>query len=508
MERTWSPYQEAIFDWFTNGTGNLVVRARAGTGKTTTILEGVARAKSAKRPMLCAFNKRIAEELTARLRRVNSHAEAKTLHALGFACVRSAWGSKVRPEGSRGMLLARKAWAMAEGAQPDGAPGPVVAAVAKLAGLVKNVDPLAPCQDIDKALPAIEAVGANMDVEVEGVWATQYPLERLAKLALRALDLAMEQDGTIDFDDMLWLPVVHGWMRPTYDLLVVDEAQDMNRCQLVLAMGLASGRIAVVGDDRQAIYGFRGADSNAIDNLKAELAAEELPLTVTYRCPQAVVAIAQGIVPDFEAAPEAPQGQVSRVSEETMLAMARPGDFILSRKNAPLATHCLALLRAGVPARIQGRDIAKGLIGLVQRMEQATTADLFPALEEHQTRERERLARTKNQNAEAKLELLADQVDTLSALAEGLVTTGELVERIQEMFSDQGTGVVVLSSVHKAKGLEAQQVFVLEATLYCGGKRFTTEEENIHYVAVTRAMERLVLVTDKPAPEGGRQEEG
>ena len=97
--RQWSAQQQAIFDWFTSGTiqgmspddkgnTNLVVRARAGTGKTTTIIEGVNRAPESS-ILVCAFNKRIAEELNTRID--NSSAEAKTFHALGYAAIRRQW---------------------------------------------------------------------------------------------------------------------------------------------------------------------------------------------------------------------------------------------------------------------------------------------------------------------------------------------------------------------------------------------------------------------------------
>src|SRR5229473_2803675 len=100
-DRIWSAQQLAIFEWFRNGKGNLVIRARAGSGKTSTIIEGITYA-SEQSIMLCAFNKRIATELGGRLR--NPRAEAKTLHALGFGLVRNNW-SGIRTDEDRGENL-------------------------------------------------------------------------------------------------------------------------------------------------------------------------------------------------------------------------------------------------------------------------------------------------------------------------------------------------------------------------------------------------------------------
>jgi superfamily I DNA/RNA helicase len=107
MEHAPSAQQQSIFDWFASGTGNLVVQARAGTGKTTTILAAVRRAPE-KRIMLCAFNKLIADELTSRVADLRPRVEAKTLHSLGFDCLKRAWRG-VRVDADRGGRLARAA---------------------------------------------------------------------------------------------------------------------------------------------------------------------------------------------------------------------------------------------------------------------------------------------------------------------------------------------------------------------------------------------------------------
>lgn len=472
----WSSQQAAIFDWFTSGQGNLVVRARAGTGKTTTILEALSRA-SCKSAVLCAFNKRIAEELNARLTQPQSgKAEAKTLHAIGFAFVRASERG-VKVESNRGRLLA-------EAACPRGTDREVIALVAKLAGLAKGV-----------LLPgATEGELENL-AYAYGIESDDVSTDKLARWASAALLAAVKCDGTCDFDDMVYLPLARRCIRASYDLVVVDEAQDMSPAQIELARHICrkGGRIAVVGDDRQAIYGFRGADSGSIDRLKRELSAAELPLTVTYRCGKAIVAEAAKIVPDFVAAETNGAGELAGCSREECLEASRSGDFILSRTNAPLASVCLALLRAGRPARIQGRDIGAGLSALVKKIAGRVVGidGFLPRLAEWQSKEMRRLAAldAAGKDVKALEQYVADQADTLTELAAGLSTVAELQARIGTLFADAGAGVVC-STVHKAKGLEADSVYVLSDTFKFNGP----EEDNVRYVAITRAKRRLAWV--------------
>ena len=87
--------QQAIFDALANvDSGNILVRARAGTGKTTTILQGLSHAPEAitGRVLLAAFNKSIATELGAKVRRMGlaDNVECSTLHSLGNRLIREA----------------------------------------------------------------------------------------------------------------------------------------------------------------------------------------------------------------------------------------------------------------------------------------------------------------------------------------------------------------------------------------------------------------------------------
>ena len=348
-EKTWSEEQRAIFRHFAAGksAGNLVVRARAGTGKTTTIVAGIGQAPEQK-ILLAAFNKRIATELQAKVR--NPRAEVKTLHSLGFAYVRRNWSDvRLDGDGERALRCVRTA----AGEIPD----PVAKLAVKLLSLAKGCAPLA------RSGGELVELAYQHDCVPDYEWEDDgWTVERLCDVVVGAMDVgAALRDGFIDFDDMVWLPVRNRWVRPWFELVVIDEAQDMNAAQLIIARGASRGRVVVVGDDRQAIYGFRGADTGSNDRLKLELRAKELSLTTTYRCPRLVVELAARLVPDYRAAPSAPEGTVRELAYTKLVEECRLGDFILSRKNAPLAPVCLAILRTGKRAKIEGKDVGAGL---------------------------------------------------------------------------------------------------------------------------------------------------
>lgn len=501
MSRNWSDEQLAIFGFFRDGRGNLVCRARAGTGKTTTILEGIKHAPERAR-IVCAFNKRIADELRAK---VDGAAEVKTLHGIGFSVIQRYW------EGVR--LDDKRGWELAREAAGEQSPDDMIKKVAKLAGIGKGTG-IHP--DDPELYDELLELGIRFDIEPDDEWIEAgWTLERVAQCAILAMQKAREREERprIDFDDMIYLPLANRWARPRYDLVVVDEAQDMNAAQLELAQRVCMehGRIVVVGDDRQAIYGFRGADSNALDRLKTALKAKELSLTTTYRCGKAIVSLAQRLVPDFRAHESNGPGEVTTLGHgiAPLLEAAELGDFVLSRKNAPLVRVCLRLLRKGKAARIEGRDVASQLKTIVTRWKGVRNVEqLVDRIERWKEKEHARAMKHGDTPAtQEKIAQINDQAEVLNALCDGIALPDELLARLETMFGDSDTDrrpMVVCSSIHRSKGLEADRVFILKETLYPNRawdkKRGEDpgpdpiEEQNLEYVAITRAKKTLVWV--------------
>lgn len=476
-----SDEQMAIWDWFEHGTNNCVVRARAGTGKTETGKRGMERAPE-NRMLYVVFNKKNQRE--ASLKMVDPRIDTRTFHSVGRSCVaRVLHGVKPEDEVERDR---------AKDIVGQGASDELIQMLVDMTSVAKN-------SFINPTLYELQNIAEQhlMQEELSGGERGEVDSESLAQMVMGILELSKTRDplNRISFDDMVWLPMAMNWVKPEYDLILVDEAQDMNAPQLEMAVRLCAGRLCIVGDDRQCIYGFRGAVPDGLGMMKARLNAQEFPLTTTYRCPKRVVFLAQEFVPDYRAADSAQDGLIDDASEDSLHAIAQPGDAVLSRTNAQLMPLCLSLLRRNVPARIEGRDVGKQLAELAERLKAKSVPDFIERLQKWGDKMRARLA--KKRDNQAALEQVNDRVATLHALAEGTESVNQMLLRIGELFSDSvdvNKPAVVFSTVHKAKGLEWNRVFIVRSTFL---RKRTREEENIYYVALTRAKKHLTFLVNR-----------
>lgn len=481
-QRVWSPMQSAIFAHVEDSTKrNLIIEALAGTGKSTTVEECVRRTPPEASVLVCAFNASIAEALKQRM---PSDVTVSTIHSFGFRALNAA--STQRLEVNRYHVADMLKGLMGGSYDTREARS----AVAKLVSIAKGQ--AFSWTRID-ALRTLDAWGDAYGIAYPKGW----DRKRIALLALQILRACEEQPGSqCDFDDMIWLPVVRGISIPRFDWVFVDETQDLNPSQLELVKRAgAGGRIVAVGDRRQAIYGFRGADKEAIPRMIRELEADTLPLSITYRCPKLVVAEANELVPELEAAPSAPEGIVRECTEEVLLRDAQPGDMVLSRVNAPLLRLAFGWLSQGRRAMIQGRDIGGDLASWIKAQGcgegYGSVVKLQRKIGEWRRAEVERLT-----EAERDTQSVEDKAACLEALCSGRTDVADVLAHIEKLFGD-GTpaGAILLSSTHRAKGLEAPRVWLLRDT-YC--RRPGAEEENLLYVAITRSKGELIYVTETP----------
>jgi superfamily I DNA/RNA helicase len=468
-KRNWSKFQKDIFRDINSGTGHTVVIARAGSGKTSTIVEGFKYLPKGKKTLMVAFNKAIADELK---QRAPSYVDVMTLHSLGFRAIKQSFGQDVILENDKCNEIIKTLIG------DDYDMWEVNQSIAKCVSLCKGflVDTPTRIGDL---------------IDKFGIEIFDYSREKFTELVIKTLGLCKAKKNVIDFDDMIWFPFVYRLNVGKFDVVFVDEAQDLNAAQMamVLSANKMDGRIIAVGDPAQSIYQFRGADSEAMPNFVTKLNAKTLPLSVTYRCPKKVVALAQEVVPDIEAADGAPDGLVEEVPAEQILKLVQAGDFVLSRTNAPLIKHCMALLRAGIPANIQGRDVGSNLQYFIKKSKAKTITAFTAYVNAWREQEVKRLLAEKKDPIAT-----VDKAECLLNLCEGTLTIKDLKETIEKLFNDTDDHAkVIFSTTHKAKGLERNRVFVLTNT-YRYGPGVEGEEANLWYVAVTRSKNELYLV--------------
>lgn len=293
----------------------------------------------------------------------------------------------------------------------------------------------------------------------------------------------------------------------TFDLVLGDEAQDWNTAQHYLVLGLAGfhtarpGQIVYVGDPRQAIYGFRGADYRSMQTFKelcekyGKRTAVSLPLMSTRRCPKAVVRHANQIEPRLVALDDAPEGFVEFITELPMREiMGSPNDWMISsRVNAPLVGLAYEFWKARVPCRIQGREFGKAILTVLLSGRWNTPQEMIDILREKIQRESEK---------DKPDETVVDKYECLCVLGAEVGTLDELEELLDALFSDSGAGVL-LTTIHRSKGLERRFVVCVPAHAPHPMARTPEayeQEMNLLYVQWTRAMEGLYIIPDRKQP--------
>lgn len=498
--------QQAFLEALTSTTSNITLCGRAGCGKTSSILMGVD-AYVATFPShdvwVCAYNKAIADEVQAKLK-ARGHDDwrkvsASTVHSAGFGLVKFLYRPTVDDKKVRNLINAR-----AESRTPDSRifescanQIALLVRYAKQAGVGFFDDqPIGDPSVWYKLADHFDVNGFDDTTQMDAVVAAAQSIYRAS----------LDQTDVVDFDDMILFPLIKNiTVKFTKNLIFVDEAQDLSRARQALIrkfMKPGTGRIVIVGDDRQAIYGFSGADAAALHNLTSTLGAVTLPLSVTWRCPEEVVKLAQSLVPDLEAAPTAPEGKVEYT--DTLPSDLTPGyerDAILCRNTVPLIEIAYRLIRSGVPCKVEGRAIGEGLLNLVKRWKVSSTAQLSDRLVSYREREMQKAMAKGNESKAAEVEdKVSCLLEIISAVnAQGKNTIGDVVEFIGNLFADGADHVVTLCTYHRAKGREWKRVILWEHASRCPSKYARQEwqieqENNLAYVAFTRAKETLVFV--------------
>ncbi len=490
-----SPQQEAVYQWIRDERGNLILIAVAGSGKTTTVLHGADLMDGT--VAYCAYGRKIAEEISRKLREAGKpdRIRAGTFHSFGFSNWRRQ-APKVKVDADKVKKLLG----------PLRVPEPFEEFTVKLVSLAKQrgIGALSAIDNYDEWRYLVERHDIDSSLPDEA------DIEDAIGFSVLTLKKSMSLDNeTIDFDDMIFAPLAHKCRIWQNDWIVVDEAQDTNPARRALARKMLkpSGRAVFVGDPHQAIYGFTGADNDSLDLIEQAYNCKRLPQTVTYRCPKSVVRMAQNWVHHIEAHETAPEGSVTSLSIDNFHKL--PGTSLtneaamLCRNTAPLVAEAYSLIRRGIACQVEGKQIGHGLLNLLKRWKTDDLAVLEGRLHDYMLRESEKfILRGQEQKAEA----VVDKVETIKVFIEALpegATVRDLKKQIMDLFGDTPEGqaprVFTLSTVHKSKGREWPTVYLLNRqklmpSPFARQAWQQEQEDNLIYVAVTRAMNSLVEV--------------
>lgn len=486
-----SVYQQNIFNFVTNGKGSAVVSAVAGSGKTTTIVE-CAKLLPNKEILFLAFNKEIVTTLSQKLNAPNI--TCSTTHSFGFKAITKALKTKVRVDNYKWRnYINTNAISLSDMISED-------MEDSILRNFLFNIhDLFNMCRinlvngsDIDKINKI--ALHHNIDIIADEI-----------NIVSTLLDMAynINLGDSVDFIDMIVLPSTQfSKYVGKFDMVFVDECQDLNTAQrelLKLALKPYSGRFIAVGDPKQAINGFAGATNNSFDLLKELANNNELPLSVNYRCGKNIIAQAKEFVPHITAFENSDMGKVTNTDNFNDL---KNGDMILCRTSAPLIRLCLRMFANGMAAKVKGKDLGKNLISLIDKLNPKNINSLFKKLDDEIEKLAKKLETLNVQNIDDSTPMLVlkDKIDCLEAFAEKANSIREMKSLIEFTFSDDNMkNAIMLSTVHKSKGLENDRVFIILPEKlplkWKGQQDWEYEQElNLKYVAITRAKKELVWV--------------
>lgn len=541
---------------------HMEIKAYAGSGKTTTLVWLVHElTKLGRLPanvLYLAFNKSIQEELSARL--AGTRCPALTTHAFGFMALRNRFGASLSISNRTGQMFSRLL-CEDRGLEVNSKSMKIIrdlpeftlkAPTAELVGYIKNwcIRPEwdGATWNFDAQHEAIKDLIQQYEIECEG--RPDKVLDYAVRIVQRSIPTPNAPLSEIDYDDMLYLPLILNLPFPRYDLVLTDESQDFNNCQISMLQKMVQdgANIAFVGDPNQALYHFRGADADAFDNIgkslkqSGDLIGKVLPQS--YRSCQRIVQHARRWVPDFEGfRPE--RGTVESIAFGQMLSrlnnnrhdIALPDGVdgrmrelndcsfgVLCRTNLPLFVAAYACLGQGLKVQLIGRaQIGEPLKRIIWQIcgekdtDENYTNSIADVLGKNGAVKEEgllsRLAyyfqqqsrKFNSEGFEKKLEKLQQDVECIQVVASRVSDdkVSSVIAEIDSLVSDEpDPSAIQFSTVHRAKGLEWNVVFILRPDLLPHPS--ATTPQDIHtercccYVAWTRAKDRIYAVSDWP----------
>ncbi len=492
-----SPYQEKIFEFIVHGNGNAVISAKAGSGKTSTCVTAIKLIKPKNKVMFLAFNRSIAEDLSQKLKDY-PNVEVRTSHSLGFAIIRKNVEGEVELDEFKYRRYVKSN--ISELTTID-----VTLTKNQLYNYIESICALVDFARFNLAQTAeeVKSLAVKYDVPI---------FFDECDVVIKVLEWGKTELNSIDYADMVWLPVELSMNARAFqkDFIFIDECQDQSlmSIELFLKCFKRGTRFIAVGDEDQCINTFCGSSEEAFQYMKDYPKTSQFDLPICYRCPKTVVELAKTLVPDIECREDAPKGDII---EKCWTSSLRSGDMVLCRSKAPLLKVYTKLLRKGIQCYIKGQDIGTNLKKLIEEVDieelntNLKSDGVFVRLYDNLFEIRNKLMESKGldyQDATLTNYITNsyDMIKALTVLAENYTTKTELLSHIDEIFDETREGVI-LSTIHKAKGLEADNVYILcNSSMPSSLAKKEWEknaEQNLIYVAYTRAKKKLGFISEE-----------
>ncbi len=451
------------------------------SGKTATLKELCNRTPIGTSCLFMAFNKSIAEELKTKL---PTTVECNTFHSMGLRTLMKNFRFRMQLEENKCFSLCMELFDFRKKEYKE-----KMRYYFSLQTLWEKIR-LSLCEINEENVSAL-CIEYDLDYEKSMISDLNKINERWRKDCTK---IQGNKSFKMDFPDMLWIPYnfVDEMNFPKYQVVMIDEGQDLFTLQKEILQRHIKprGRFIAVGDSKQLIYNFMGSDLDVFNSIKGMPNTICLPLSVTYRCAKKIVEKANEVFPGTECIPTAIEG----VIRSGDIFEAESGDFVLCRNNFPLVAAFILFLERGKKASIMGRDFGESLCRLLDGQERLD--DLYLLLEDKASKLKEKglseIAITNN----ASYVTLKEKVSIIEILYKRFPGSFlALKQKIKNIFSDDKTGII-LSTIHKSKGLEAKRVFFLNPELipskFAKTPKALYAEECLKFVAITRAKEELV----------------
>ena len=543
-----TPAQENIYRFVENGTGNGIIDAVAGAGKTTTLMGCVEHIKNRHDALFCAFNRSIRKEIQRKFQERGINVAVKTNHALGLQILRSKLRVKLNDNKYNSFIDDEQFFKLIESDVDSILETKSLMSVAEIRDVQEKRASLSSQDEIyyfnqslhnlkciimflldindkfrltlcENSQQAYEEMVDHFGIFEKDSRYIYHPSElpfyiKAHQIMLKAGNEMAQTQGIIDYVDMLYLPhLLNLQAKVQYGFVFVDECQDLSRAQIEIVQKYVkpNGRVLAVGDPYQSIYGFAGADSESFDRVMTMFNCQRLNLTDCFRCPTKAIEIAQTIREDIKGFKKEP-GIVMVLKSHEVMRQLLPGDLVICRFRDPLRALAMKLVNKDIKVHLHPDEVEefigdyKAYFRPAELRKKLTEDNLEDFLESIEQRNVKRFyAEYYNIDPAIKAVRISEATELLQEsllffrnkfIDWQLNTIDSILVRLKETLQHLGDDAIKISTIHRAKGLENDRVFILEYNKLPVPRHRQWEieqERNLHYVAVTRPKCELYL---------------